>query len=69
MTTGNNSLIFGVGNDWDHAIPRTPGANQALVHQYLAPVDDTYWTQRVVPAIPASGTSVTLNDVAPTDDR
>jgi hypothetical protein len=69
VTTKNNSLIFGVGNDWNHAIPRTPGANQALVHQYLAPVDDTYWVQRVVPAIPVSGTSVTLNDVAPTSDR
>jgi hypothetical protein len=69
VTTRNNSWIFGVGNDWDHAIPRTPGPNQALVHQYLAPVDDTYWAQRVVPAIPVSGTSVTLNDVAPTADR
>ena len=69
VTTRNNSLIFGVGNDWDHAIARTPGPDQALVHQYLAPVDDTYWVQRVVPAIPASGTSVTLGDVAPTSDR
>jgi hypothetical protein len=69
VTTRNNSLIFGVGNDWNHAIPRTPAANQALVHQYLAPVDDTYWVQRVVPAIPVSGTSVTLSDVAPTTDR
>jgi hypothetical protein len=69
VTTRSNSWIFGVGNDWDHAISRTPGPNQALVHQYLAPVDDTYWTQRVVPAIPVSGTSVTLNDVAPTADR
>jgi hypothetical protein len=69
VTTRNNSLVFGVGNDWNHAIPRTPGANQALVHQFLAPVDDTYWVQRVVAPIPASGTSVTLNDVAPTTDR
>ena len=28
------------------------GPNQALVHQFLAPVDDTYWVQRFVPAIP-----------------
>jgi hypothetical protein len=69
VTTKNNSLVFGVGNDWDHAVPRTPGPDQALVHQYLAPVDDTYWVQRVVPAIPASGTSVNLGDVAPTSDR
>jgi hypothetical protein len=69
VTTRNNSLIFGVGNDWNHAIPRTVGPNQALVHQFLAPVDDTYWVQRFVAPIPASGTSVTLSDVAPTTDR
>ena len=34
VTTRNNSLIFGVGNDWNHAIPRTVGPNQTLVHQY-----------------------------------
>jgi hypothetical protein len=69
VTTRNNSLVFGVGNDWNHAIPRTVGPNQALVHQFLAPVDDTYWVQRFVNAIPASGTSVTLSDVAPTADQ
>jgi len=69
VTTRNNSLVFGVGNDWNHAIARTPGPNQALVHQYLAPVDDTYWMQRVVPVITLKGTSVTLNDVAPTTDQ
>jgi hypothetical protein len=69
VTTANNSLVFGVGNDWSHAIARTPGADQVLVHQYLAPVDDTYWMQRVVPAVALGGTSVTLNDVAPTGDR
>jgi len=57
------------GVDWNHAIPRTPRPNQTLAHQYLAPVDDTYWVQRVIPVIPVSGTSVTLNDVAPTSDR
>jgi hypothetical protein len=69
VTTANNSLVFGVGNDWSHATARTPGANQALVHQYLAPIDDTYWIQRLVPAVALGGTTVTLNDVAPTGDR
>jgi len=69
VTTGSNSLVFGAGNDWSHAIARTPLANQAIVHQYLAPIDDTYWTQRVVSAIPTAGTSVTLGDAAPTADR
>jgi hypothetical protein len=69
VTTKNNSLIFGVGNDWDHAIARMPAADQALVHQYLAPVDDTYWVQRVNSPIPTGGTSITLGDAAPTGDR
>ena len=30
VTTRNNALLFGVGNDWNHAIPRTVGPNQAL---------------------------------------
>ena len=69
VTSRNNSLVFGVGNDWNHAIARTTGPNQSLVHQYLAPVDDTYWVQRINGAVAANGTSVTLNDVAPTADQ
>ena len=42
VTTGTNSLIFGAGNDWNHAIARTPLPDQAIVHQFLTPVDDTY---------------------------
>ncbi len=69
VTTKNNSLVFGVGNDWDHAVARTVGPNQALVHQYLAPIDDSYWVQRLASAVPVSGASVTVNDVAPTADQ
>jgi hypothetical protein len=43
VTTRNNSWLFGVGNDFDNAIARTLGSNQTMVHQYLAPVGDTYW--------------------------
>jgi hypothetical protein len=32
-------------------------------------VGDTFWVQRVTNPIPASGTSVTINDTAPTTDR
>ena len=69
VTTRSNSWVFGVGNDFDNAIARTPGANQTLVHQYLAPVGDTYWVQRQNQPTPASGTTVTINDTAPTTDR
>jgi hypothetical protein len=69
VTTRNNSVVFGVGNDYDRPIARTLGSGQTLVHQYLPPVGDTYWVQRTTNAVPASGTSVTINDTAPTGDR
>src|SRR3954471_17377389 len=45
-TTRPGSWVFGVGNDYDNAAARTPAAGQTLVHQYLAPIGDTYWVQR-----------------------
>jgi len=69
VTTKNNSLVFGVGNDYDNAIGRTPGSGQSLVHQYLTPSGDTYWVQMQDTPTPFSGTSVSINDTAPTSDR
>ena len=40
-----------------------------MVHQYLSPVGDTYWAQRMANPTAASGTSVTIADTAPTTDR
>ncbi|HLH02681.1 MAG TPA: galactose oxidase-like domain-containing protein [Bryobacteraceae bacterium] len=68
-TLDSNSMIFGVGNDFDNAIARTPGANQTLVHQYLSSAGDTYWVQKLNNPVPAGGTKVTINDTAPTTDR
>jgi hypothetical protein len=68
VTTKNNSWVIGVGNDWDSAISRTAGANQTIVHQYLSPIGDTYWIQRVT-TLATAGTIVTVNDTAPTTDR
>lgn len=69
ITTRANSLIVGVGNDWDSAIARTPGTGQTVVHQFLPTVGDTYWVQRQNAPTPASGTQVAINDSAPTTDR
>lgn len=69
VTTQNGSWVFGVGNDWDNAIARTVGPGQSIVHQYLAPVGDTYWVQKQNNATASSGTSVTINDIGPTADR
>ena len=69
VTTRNNSWVFGVGNDWDNATARTPGSGQTLVHQYLSPNGDTYWVQMQNSPTPASGTTVSINDTAPTTDK
>ncbi len=68
-TTQNYSWVFGVGNDFDNAIPRTPGAGQSLVHQNLTAAGDTYWVQMQNSPTYNAGASVSINDTAPTGDR
>jgi hypothetical protein len=69
VTTQPGSWVFGVANDFDNAISRTVPAGQALVHQYLSSTGDTYWVQMQSSTTPLSGTSVSINDTAPTADR
>ena len=69
ITTRNSSWVFGVGNDFDNALDRTSGTAQSLIHQYKPAVGDTYWVQRQNAATALSGTTVTINDTAPTSDR
>ncbi len=69
-TTKANALVYGVGNGWDTATARTLGANQTMVHQWVdTSVGDTFWVQSRSAAIAAAGTSVQINDTAPTSDR
>jgi len=69
VTTRNKSLVVGVGSDWDGQTARTLGPGQTLVAQYFATDGDTYWVQRTTDAVPAAGTSVTINDTAPANHR
>jgi hypothetical protein len=68
-TTGNGSLVLGVGFDWDGAVARTVGPNQTLFHQALVTNIGTFWMQRQSATIPSAGTLVTINDIAPTNNR
>jgi hypothetical protein len=58
-----------VGEDWDKATARTVGPGQTLVDQFLSPSGDTFWTQSQTAPTPLAGTTVTINDTAPTADR
>ena len=67
-TSAPNSLVVGVGTDPDAAITPTPGPGQDLiVNEYVG--ENTYWTQAASTAIPATGTSVTINDPQPAGHR
>jgi hypothetical protein len=68
-TTRAGSWVFGVGTDWDSPSARSLGPNQTLIHQYMPPVGDTYWVQRMTSTTALSGTNVTINDVSPTGDQ
>jgi glycosyl hydrolase family 16 len=69
VTTKDNSLVVGIGNDFDLAIPRVLGRGQVLIHQDLTPTDDTYWLQTQAARTANAGTTVIINDTAPTGDR
>ena len=68
-TTKNGSLVIGVGNDFDNAIPRSPVAGQQLLHQDLTSTQDTYWVQMLNGPVPLAGTLITVGDSAPTSDQ
>jgi hypothetical protein len=67
-TTRNNSWVIGVGTDADNGTSRTLGSNQIMIHQYTTS-GFTGWVQGRNSTIAAAGTSVTINDTAPSSDR
>jgi hypothetical protein len=68
-TTKANSLVYGVGNDYDNAIARTVPTGQTMVHQWVEPATgDTFWVQRITAPVATSGTVAKINDTAPTGD-
>lgn len=68
QTTRAGSWVFGVGNDGSSAATIAPDLNQTIVHQYPATVNNTYWVQRQNSPTPATGTTVAIDDTAPTTD-
>jgi hypothetical protein len=68
-TNGASSLAFAVGSDYTQPLQRTLGTNQVSLHEYLAGSGDTFWSQYLGQVTGAAGTTITLNDTAPTNDE
>ena len=70
VTTAGNSWVWAAGFDASHAKGRTVGTGQNIFKQDVdSPADGTSWVQRTKAATPAAGTTVTINDTAPTTDN
>jgi YVTN family beta-propeller protein len=68
-TAQPGTWVFGVGEDYSNAIPRTHGANQSLISQWIDPrPGETFWVQDEIAPTPVAGTAVTINDTAPRGD-
>ncbi len=68
-TTAANSLVYGVGNDWDSATSRGMPTGQALAHQWVdTAVGDTFWVQATSSPVPTPS-AVQIRDTSPTTDR
>jgi hypothetical protein len=69
-TTDAGSLVYAVGNDSTRATPRTLGSSQAMTHQWVDfGASNTFWVQSLNAPIANTGTTATLNDLAPANDR
>ncbi len=69
-TKGSTSLVFGVGNDWDNAIPRTLPGGWTMLDQWTnTSAGDDYWSQYTNVPTAAAGSTVTVDDTAPASDR
>jgi hypothetical protein len=69
ITTQNDSLIVGAGNDYDKSLSRTPMTGQSLINQSFSSTGDTYWVQQVNTQTALKGTQITLGDSSPTSDQ
>jgi uncharacterized protein (TIGR03437 family) len=56
VTSRNQSLVIGVGNDASQAAARTPASGQSIVHEFVDKPEGTYWVQRFTNPVATAGT-------------
>jgi hypothetical protein len=62
--------VFAVGHDWDNAVARTLPAGWAQLEQWVdTGPGDTFWSQYTNTTTGPAGSTVMVNDSAPTTDR
>ncbi len=67
--TQANSLVYGVGFDWQTAATTTPGAGQTITYQISqSGTNGNAWIQKVDTPTTTPGQNVTVNDTAPTNE-
>lgn len=70
VTTKDNSWVWGTIWDWSNNVTPTIPANQTQQDIFNDTTSgDSGWTQYVTLTTPSTGTSVTINDTAPTADN
>ncbi len=67
--TQANSVIWGVGYSKATATTRTVGSDQTMIDQYLGGSTGTSWFQRRTDPTLTPGTTVTLNNPSPTNQK
>ena len=71
-TTGNNSWVWAVGEDWTYENTHTAGASQTITQKWDSahPTgnESVQWVQKQNSTTTSPGTSVTINDTAPAGD-
>ena len=68
-TLAATSLVFAVGNDWDHATARKLPVGWVMLDQWLnGGTGDTFWSQYTNHPTGKAGSKIAVRDTAPTND-
>ncbi|HUE26516.1 MAG TPA: hypothetical protein VMP89_07050, partial [Solirubrobacteraceae bacterium] len=69
-TSGQGSLVFAVGEDWDRAVPRVLPTGWVMLDQWLdLSTGNTFWSQYNNQPTGRAGSAVTVRVTAPANDQ
>lgn len=68
VTTRNNSLVWGVGDDPSGTTAPVALSGEGVVHEYSSMSKGTFWVQRVTNPVAQSGTAIAFGDSSPSNE-